>query len=191
MPEPVRRLTPTFRANPSDYFLSYYTFNPHALKYPVHQQQTPDQQVLMTIGNVKGRWLDNSDGVHDINNTNQNNDSFLRMSVPDQGPKKLDASGNRCQPIYGFLPCADTVQEGIFLIVMYTYVLMLGEDWLKKGSKALLIHFMNQSIAGSVFRVLMALPRIVLVIGKLPLSFIHPYITMLHIFFMWLHIRLT
>ncbi|GKA87873.1 sodium/calcium exchanger NCL1-like protein [Tanacetum coccineum] len=122
--------------------------------------------VLMTIGNVKGRWLDNSDGVHDINNTNQNNDSFLRMSVPDQGPKKLDASGNRCQPIYGFLPCADTVQEGIFLIVMYTYVLMLGEDWLKKGSKALLIHFMNQSIAGSVFRVLMALPRIVLVIAS-------------------------
>ena len=117
---------------------------------------------------------------------NQKNDSFLRMSVPDPGPTKFDALGYRCQPIYGFLPCADSVQEGIFLIVMYTYVLMLGEDWLKKGSKALLIHFMNQSIAGSVFRVLMALPRVVMVIGKLPFSFIGPYVRLLHIFFMWL-----
>ncbi|GJV82176.1 EF-hand domain pair containing protein [Tanacetum coccineum] len=120
--------------------------------------------VLVIISSVKGRWLETSDGVHDINDMNQKNDSFLSMSVSDLNPKTLYASEKRCESIYGFLPCADTVPEGIFLILMYTYALMLGEECLKKGSAALLIHFRKQDIAGSVFRVLMALPRVVMVI---------------------------
>ncbi|PWA59259.1 hypothetical protein CTI12_AA387210 [Artemisia annua] len=120
--------------------------------------------MLMIISNVKGRWLEASDGVHDINDMNQKNDSFLRMSVSDSNPTTLYASEKRCHSIYGFLPCADTVPEGIFLILMYTYALMLGEECLKKGSAALLIHFRNTDIAGSVFRVLMALPRVVMVV---------------------------
>ena len=132
--------------------------------------------VLMIISNVKGRWLETSDGVHDINDMNQKNDSFLRMSVSDLNPTMLDdASEKRCKSIYGFLPCADTVPEGIFLILMYTYALMLGEECLGKGSDALLIHFSNRDIAGSVFRVLKALPRVVMVIGKLFFTFIDIY----------------
>ncbi|GJZ41027.1 hypothetical protein Tco_0587913 [Tanacetum coccineum] len=44
--------------------------------------------------------------------------------------------GKRCGRIYGFLPCADTVLEGIFLILlMYTYALILGAKCLKKEVK--------------------------------------------------------
>ncbi|KAI3510425.1 hypothetical protein L1887_17407 [Cichorium endivia] len=67
----------------------------------------------------------------------------------------------RCHSIYGFLPCADTVQEGVVLMVIYTYLMMLGEEWIDKGSPAL---FGDGALGASVFRVLKALPKIVIII---------------------------
>nr|GEZ45593.1 protein NEDD1 [Tanacetum cinerariifolium] len=75
--------------------------------------------------------------------------------------------GKRRGSIYGFLPSTDRVLDGIFLILMmYTYALILRAECLKKGSETLLIHFRKQDIASSVFRVLIALARVVMVIDR-------------------------
>ncbi|KAD3337388.1 hypothetical protein E3N88_32908 [Mikania micrantha] len=120
--------------------------------------------MLMMIGMVTGRWLDVepssmiSDGVDHDRSNHENPTSYLRM-----GSSMLYAD-ERCQSIYGFLPCADTMPEGVFLMIMYTYLLMLGEDWIRKGSQALFLLLGDKAVGASVFQVLMALPRIVFVI---------------------------
>ncbi|KAI3826282.1 hypothetical protein L1987_00327 [Smallanthus sonchifolius] len=71
----------------------------------------------------------------------------------------------RCESIYGFLPCADTMAEGAFLMILYTGLMMLGEEWIRKGSQALFWLLGDYKMIGAgVFRLLMAFPRIVLVI---------------------------
>nr|XP_043625696.1 sodium/calcium exchanger NCL2-like [Erigeron canadensis] len=119
--------------------------------------------LLMIVVVVECRWLGTSDGVdRETDNMNQENVSFLELGVSDPGSSYT--SKLRCESIYGFLPCSDTVLESVFLIIMYSYVLMLGEEWLHKGSAALLLYFQNRRMAGSVFRILMALPRVFMVI---------------------------
>lgn len=51
-------------------------------------------------------------------------------------------------------------------MLMYTYLMMLGEEWIHKGSEALFMLIGDKAIGASLFRVLMALPKIVIVIGK-------------------------
>ncbi|KAJ0816248.1 hypothetical protein HanPI659440_Chr00c16g0728141 [Helianthus annuus] len=125
--------------------------------------------MLMMIGMVKGRWLEVepysttsmvSDGI-DYDTSHDNSSGYLRIS----SSSELDGE-TRCQSIYGFLPCADTMPEGVFLMIMYMYLMMVGEDWMREGNQALFKLLGNyKKIGESVYRVIMALPRIVLVVG--------------------------
>ncbi|XP_071687653.1 sodium/calcium exchanger NCL-like [Rutidosis leptorrhynchoides] len=102
-----------------------------------------------------------SDGIHDDpddTNLHLADDSKLFISATLYGDE------TRCESMYGFLPCANTMQEGVFLMIMYTYLMMLGEEWIHKGSEALFMLMGDKAFGASVFRVLMAMPRIVLVI---------------------------
>ncbi|KAI3740662.1 hypothetical protein L2E82_31132 [Cichorium intybus] len=128
--------------------------------------------MFLIIGMVNGRWLevDNlptstiSDGVA---NKFHDNTPNLRMVVSNSSESTTTLyAQKRCYSIYGFLPCADTMQEGAFLMVMYTYLMMLGEEWIHKGSPALFALLGDGAFGASVFRVLMALPRIVIVIAS-------------------------
>ena len=129
--------------------------------------------MLMIIGMVKGRWLDLdtfptsliSDGVHNMSNENPPN---LCLGISNSSTLYGE---KRCQSLYGFLPCGDTMPEGVFLMFMYTYLMMLGEEWIHKGSEALFVWIGDKALGASVFRVLMALPRIVVVVGMV-LNFI-------------------
>ncbi|XP_076902503.1 sodium/calcium exchanger NCL-like [Bidens hawaiensis] len=93
--------------------------------------------LLMIVGMMKGRWLELepystssmiSDGIdHEMN---------LRTGVSDYSVPTTTLYGEkRCESIYGFLPCADTMAEGVFLMIMYTYLMMLGEEWTRKGGE--------------------------------------------------------
>lgn len=128
--------------------------------------------MIMIIGLVNGRWLEVdlfptstiSDGVSNKIKMNPPNLRMVDSNSSESAPM-LHAE-KRCHSIYGFLPCADTMQEGVFLMLMYTYLMMLGEDWIHKGSHALFALLGDGAFGASVFRVLMALPRIVIVMGK-------------------------
>ncbi|KAI3739923.1 hypothetical protein L2E82_30336 [Cichorium intybus] len=126
--------------------------------------------MLMIIRLVNGRWLEAntlststiSDGV---SGSAYEKPPDLRMVVSNSLESTTTLyDEKRCHSIYGFLPCADTMQEGVFLMLMYTYLMMLGEEWIHKGSEALFVLLGDQAFGASVFRVLMALPRIVIVI---------------------------
>ncbi|KAK9058703.1 hypothetical protein SSX86_023545 [Deinandra increscens subsp. villosa] len=135
--------------------------------------------VLMIFGTVKARWLDLeshptlstsssmiSDGIdHDYMNQNNPRD-YLRMGGSDASVSAKTFYGEkRCESIYGVLPCADTMVEGVFLMILYTHLMMLGEEWIHKGSEALFLLLGDYKVIGSsLFRVLMAFPRIVIVI---------------------------
>ena len=129
--------------------------------------------MLMIISMVKGRWLDLETystsmitvGVHNISNENSLN---LRLEISNSSTLYAE---QRCKSLYGFFPCADTMLESVFLMFMYMYLMMLGEEWIHKGSEALFVWIGNKALGASVFRVLMALPKIVLVLG-MALNFI-------------------
>lgn len=109
--------------------------------------------VLMIIGTVNaGRWLEL--------------EPYSTASLISDG---IDRE-KRCESIYGFLPCADTMPEGVFLMIIYTYLMMSAEKWIGEGSNALFLLLGDQAFGASVFQVLMALPKIVLVIGNVNLS---------------------
>ncbi|GJZ13400.1 EF-hand domain pair containing protein [Tanacetum coccineum] len=125
--------------------------------------------MLMIIGMAKGRWLDLetystsmiSYGVHNISNENPPN---LELRISNSS---TSYGGNRCESLYRFLPCADTMPEGVLLMFLYTYLMMSGEEWINTGSKVLYVWMgANEKAGESVFRVLMALPKIVVVIGR-------------------------
>ncbi|KAI3739931.1 hypothetical protein L2E82_30345 [Cichorium intybus] len=92
--------------------------------------------MLLIICRVNGRWLE-----ADTHSTSMISDGVpgsayqkppdLRMVVSnslESTTTLYDEKRPRCHSIYGFLPCADTMQEGVFLMLMYTYLMMLGEE---------------------------------------------------------------
>ena len=117
--------------------------------------------MLMIISMVKGRWLD----LETYSNENPLNP---RLEISNSSTLYAE---QRCKSLYGFFPCADTMPEGVFLMFMYMYLMMLGEEWIQKGSEALFLWIGNKALGASVFRVLMALPKIALILG-MDLNFI-------------------
>ncbi|KAI3740660.1 hypothetical protein L2E82_31130 [Cichorium intybus] len=122
---------------------------------------------FLIIDVVNGRWLEvgmfpTSTISEGVANKFHENTSDLHMMVSNSSESTtMLYAQKRCHSIYGFLPCADTVQEGVVLMLIYTYLMMLGEEWIDKGSPAL---FGDGALGASVFRVLKALPKIVIII---------------------------
>ncbi|PWA62822.1 sodium/calcium exchanger membrane region, EF-hand domain pair [Artemisia annua] len=62
-----------------------------------------------------------SDGGHDGAEV-QVEESYLQL-------KGMDSSEERCELMYGFLPCSSNIPSHIFLIVIYEYLLYHGESY--------------------------------------------------------------
>lgn len=70
-----------------------------------------------------------------------------------------------CVHDYGFFPCADNIGGYIFQMVVYQYLLILGEKFLTMGTKKL-FNILGTGIFGaSLFRVLMVFPGLIMFIG--------------------------
>lgn len=111
----------------------------------------------------------------------QSSTSFLtlhNLSLPSSS--SLRSSSDACLHVYGFFPCADNIGGYIFQMIVYQYMLMLGEKLLTRGSNNI-FNILGTGIFGaSLFRVLMVLPGLVMVIGT--------YFTFAFIFLSSLHI---
>ncbi|PHT82794.1 hypothetical protein T459_11237 [Capsicum annuum] len=92
---------------------------------------------------------------------------ILRLNSPD----RFLSAGNhstyeKCEHIYGFFPCADSVAGYIFLIAVYQYLLVVGEKLVSNGSKTL-FNILGTGIFGAtLFQILKAFPRSILVIAS-------------------------
>ncbi|CAH1425714.1 unnamed protein product [Lactuca virosa] len=73
--------------------------------------------------------------------------------------KGVDIHEERCEQMYGFLPCSETLLGHLFLIVVYEYLLYHGESYVASGGKRI-FKILGPGIFGaSAFHVLGFLPE--------------------------------
>ncbi|KAH8518862.1 hypothetical protein H0E87_000644 [Populus deltoides] len=120
--------------------------------------------LLTVLLNVKGRSLAHSsveslvsDG---INNVQENQSSILLL-------KGMDSSSEeKCEQLYGFLPCSSNIFGHLFLIAVYEYMLFHGEGYLASGGKKI-FRILGPGVFGaSAFQVLGALPESLILLAS-------------------------
>ncbi|KAL5716362.1 hypothetical protein ACHQM5_018071 [Ranunculus cassubicifolius] len=96
-----------------------------------------------------------SDGL----NHDDRHSSYLSMT------QTVSSSGT-CEPMYGFLPCAVNIWGHLYLIVVYQFLLYLGDSYVSSGSE-LLFTLLGPGIFGaSAFQILESLPHAILVLAS-------------------------
>ncbi|KAG6793682.1 hypothetical protein POTOM_002897 [Populus tomentosa] len=120
--------------------------------------------LLTVLLNVKGRSLAHSsvellvsDG---INNVQENQSSILAL-------KGMDSSSEeKCEQLYGFLPCSSNIFGHLFLIAVYEYMLFHGEGYLASGGEKI-FRILGPGVFGaSAFQVLGALPESLILLAS-------------------------
>ncbi|XP_073146572.1 sodium/calcium exchanger NCL-like [Henckelia pumila] len=99
-----------------------------------------------------------SDGVSDHVADNKSSSDIMTSSADSPPPN------GGCRHQYGFLPCAENGGGFIFQIIVYQGLLIYGEKQLGKGSKVLFNILGTGKFGGIIFRILMALPSMMLMI---------------------------
>ncbi|XP_011000237.1 PREDICTED: uncharacterized protein LOC105107867 isoform X3 [Populus euphratica] len=120
--------------------------------------------LLLTVRvNVKSRSLAHSsvellvsDGINDVQ---ENQSSILLL-------KGMDTSSEeKCEQLYGFLPCSSNIFGHLFLIAVYEYMLFHGEGYLASGGEKI-FRILGPGVFGaSAFQVLGALPESLILLG--------------------------
>lgn len=80
--------------------------------------------------------------------------------------QKLTASTVTCEPAYGFLPCTTELWGLLFLIVVYQYLLSLGQKYVSAGSDLFFKAFGPGIFGASLFHFLGTIPQVTLILGK-------------------------
>ncbi|KAI3456189.1 hypothetical protein Pfo_012852 [Paulownia fortunei] len=94
-----------------------------------------------------------SDGVDHLENQASSVSANTGPSIP-----------NTCDHQYGFLPCAENAAGYIFQILVYQGLLIFGEKQIDRGSKVVFNILGAGKFGGIIFRILMALPSMMLMI---------------------------
>ncbi|KAK4363968.1 hypothetical protein RND71_015326 [Anisodus tanguticus] len=96
-----------------------------------------------------------SDGVDEI----QKKSSFIRLYTMD--------SMEKCEQMYGFLPCSKSVAGQFFLIVVYEYLLFHGECYVAMGGERIFKILGPNSVFGaSAFHILGFLPEVLILLAS-------------------------
>ncbi|KAJ8556066.1 hypothetical protein K7X08_022824 [Anisodus acutangulus] len=96
-----------------------------------------------------------SDGVDEI----QKKSSFIRLYTMD--------SMEKCEQMYGFLPCSKSVTGHFFLIVVYEYLLFHGECYVAMGGERIFKILGPNSVFGaSAFHILGFLPEVLILLAS-------------------------
>ncbi|KAL8468164.1 hypothetical protein ACS0TY_031417 [Phlomoides rotata] len=94
-----------------------------------------------------------SDGLEYEDSSFKTNANDISLSIP-----------SACDHQYGFLPCAENGAGYIFQILVYQALLIFGEKQIGSGSKVLFHIIGAGKFGGIIFRILMALPSMMLMI---------------------------
>lgn len=107
--------------------------------------------ILFLIGVAQGRIL----------SLNSSDDRLVSDGVDGE-----DGNLSTCRHQYGFLPCGENAAGYIFLILVYQVLLVVGGKIIGSGSE-LLFYITGERFGGILFRILRALPSMMLMICKL------------------------
>lgn len=113
-------------------------------------------RILKLEGSESSRLI--SDGVEHFKNQSE----YLSPG----SSKALITSGDECKHIYGFFPCAENIGGYIFMIVIFQYLLILGEKVQSIGSNRLFSILDTGIFGASIFPALITWPRIVMAFGN-------------------------
>lgn len=86
-------------------------------------------------------------------------------SVSDLRIGNLRESTVTCEPVYGFLPCTTKIWGQLFLILVYQYLLSLGERYVSFASSTFVRLHGPGILGGSLFHLLPTIPQLLLVLG--------------------------
>ncbi|KAK2966055.1 hypothetical protein RJ640_029987 [Escallonia rubra] len=112
--------------------------------------------LLMTPNLGYGRFMgDDISLVSDAFSIGQNIQQSHNLSV---------LSTVTCEPTYGFLPCTTAVWGQLFLIVVYEYLLSIGEKYVSDGSELFFQMIGPNVFGGSLFHLLGTIPEVALVL---------------------------
>ena len=77
----------------------------------------------------------------------------------------LGVSTVTCEPPYGFLPCTTELPGLILLVVVYQYLLSLGQKYVSEGSDLFFQTFGPGAFGASLFHFIGTIPQIALILG--------------------------
>ncbi|PWA30581.1 EF-hand domain pair [Artemisia annua] len=72
-----------------------------------------------------------------------------------------------CEPQYGFLPCTSELWGHLFLIVVYQYLMSIGQSYISNGSDKFFGLIGPGIFGASLFHILANFPMLFLILGKL------------------------
>ncbi|KAM7500735.1 hypothetical protein LguiA_025149 [Lonicera macranthoides] len=87
-------------------------------------------------------------------------------SVSDLRIGNLRESTVTCEPVYGFLPCTTNIWGQLFLILVYQYLLSLGERYVSFASSTFVRLHGPGILGGSLFHLLPTIPQLLLVLAS-------------------------
>ncbi|KAF9611324.1 hypothetical protein IFM89_030113 [Coptis chinensis] len=76
-----------------------------------------------------------------------------------------------CEPLYGVLPCAKNLWGQLLLVVLYNYLLYLGNNYVAVGSEIILSQLGPGIVGASAFRILGVLLGATLAFGEFDFNF--------------------
>lgn len=74
-------------------------------------------------------------------------------------------STEKCEHMYGFLPCSESLLGHLFLILVYEYLLFHGESYVASGGERIFKILGPGVFGASAFQILGALPESVILLG--------------------------
>ncbi|KAK9267687.1 hypothetical protein L1049_010119 [Liquidambar formosana] len=86
----------------------------------------------------------------------KNQSSFLELN--------LRSTTVTCEPLYGFLPCTTELWGQLFLIVVYEYLLALGQKYVSAGSDLFFKMFGTGIFGASLFHILGTIPPVAILL---------------------------
>ncbi|KAL3652602.1 hypothetical protein CASFOL_002283 [Castilleja foliolosa] len=85
-------------------------------------------------------------------------------------PISMDSSGeghlSKCEQMYGFLPCSETVAGHLFLIIVYEYLLFHAESYVDSGGKRVFKILGPGVFGASAFQVIGSLPEALILLAS-------------------------
>ncbi|XP_057764344.1 sodium/calcium exchanger NCL-like [Salvia miltiorrhiza] len=108
--------------------------------------------ILLVISVADGRIL----------TLNSSNDDLISDGINDRD-SSVTQNLSSCRHQYGFLPCAENAAGYIFMIVVYQVLLIVGDKLIGSGSDVF-FYVTGPRIGGIIFRILRALPSMMLMI---------------------------
>lgn len=75
-------------------------------------------------------------------------------------------STEKCEHMYGFLPCSESLLGHLFLILVYEYLLFQGDSYVASGGERIFKILGPGVFGASAFQIISALPESLILLGK-------------------------